>query len=169
MPRMTDLVKEKVVTLFEEKHYSCNMIAKEVGFSRGGIKKFLNLAGYDTSKAIGRHMKVECLNCGETFDLPTCRGRKARFCSTKCYFEYIRDGEYKPWRQGQRIARAILRTYVSRMFGKNQGFVSHHKDGDDSHNEFNNLMAFPDQSNHLAYHRHHRVACVLLDGASLLK
>ena len=159
--------RDLVVKLFADDHWSCNMIAKEVGFTRNSVWKFLNHAGYDTTKAVGRHMTIECLNCGNKMDVTSALGRKKKYCSLKCYYEWVKDGEYRPWRHGQRIAREILRPYVHRLFGKNQDFVSHHEDGDDTHNELRNMKAFPDQSNHLAYHRHHRIACILIDGNTL--
>jgi hypothetical protein len=164
---MTNLEREKAINLFADQHYSCNMIAKALGYSRAGIKKFLNHAGYDTSKSIARNMTIECLNCGKKVTKPTCIGRKTKYCSSGCYYEFMKDGEYKPYRQGQRIGRAMLQPYISRYFGKNQKFVVHHKDGDDHNNNFNNLIAFYSQSDHLAYHRKHRIVSALIDGSNI--
>ena len=167
MNRMTPETKDSITQLFSEKHWSCNMISKKTGFSRQGIKKFLNRAGYDTSKAIGRHVTFQCPNCGKTTDRRSCefRPRKSHYCSTKCYYEFITELSYKPWRPGQRIARAMLRPLVEKLLGPIP-FVSHHKDGNEKENKMSNLMALPDTSNHLAYHRHHRIVSVLIDGAN---
>jgi hypothetical protein len=168
MPRMTDAQKTEIVTLFTDHLHSCNQISQKFQFSRTAIKKFLNNAGYDTSKAKARNVTMSCKNCNKIFKKPTSivKRHKPTFCSMKCYYEYIKDGEYKPWRHGQRIARAIMEPTITLIYGPNQQFVCHHKDGDDSNNHPNNILAFPNQSSHLAYHRNHKIVSILLDGAN---
>lgn len=166
MPRLSPDQKNEIASLFSEKHWSCNMIAKKLNFSRAGIKKFLNSSGYDTSKKNARNFSFSCINCGSLKTLPACKARKSKYCSMKCYYEFIKDGDYKPWRHGQRIARMILQPLILSIFGPNQEFVCHHKDGNDENNKNSNLLAFPDQSNHLHYHRKSKIASVLLDMAN---
>ena len=166
MPKLSPSNKDEIVDLFTIKHWSCNMISKKIGFSRCGIKKFLNLAGYDTSKSSARNMTIECLNCGKKITLPTCQGRTHKYCSQKCYYEYIKEFTYIPWRQGQRAGRAMLSPIITKIFGPEQKFVTHHKDGNDTNCKMSNLLAFPDQQNHYSYHRKTKISSILIDGSN---
>ena len=102
--RMSDIQRKEALSLYLEKHWSCNMIAKELGFSRAGIKKFLNRVDIDTTS---RRIKLSCINCGKELERVSCRVRQSKhsFCNKICYFDWLRRQTYNPWRHGQRIAR----------------------------------------------------------------
>lgn len=125
-------------------------IAVEYGMSRQGIHKLLRKEGVDTTKHL---IKVTCCACGKEMERPKCqvRNRKRLFCSDDCYKAYLNsigDG-YRPWRQGQRVARNI----VSKVFKLEEGHVVHHIDKNNWNNELPNLMVLRNQGDHVRLHR----------------
>jgi len=65
---------------------------------------------------------------------------------------FLRDNgkDYKPCRQGQRIARAN----VEKIYGElPSGSVVHHIDGNTKNNDLSNLILFAAQKDHLKWHR----------------
>lgn len=71
------------------------------------------------------------------------------YCRLKCYYTHRMNPNYVPWRQGQRIARRVLRDAgVILPFQ----CVVHHHDGNNRNNALINLAVFASQSDHLRYH-----------------
>jgi hypothetical protein len=138
----------KVPEMFTKQLMSCNQIAKTMKVSRQTIWKFLRSHGIDTSK--GKTFVI-CNQCGISFKKTRCRIRNNihNFCSRSCYFEYIKNPNYNPHRQGQRIARQV---FEKEICFTHDWFI-HHNDGNNKNNEINNLWAFKTQTDHMRYHR----------------
>jgi endogenous inhibitor of DNA gyrase (YacG/DUF329 family) len=145
--------RKQVDTIIED--YTINLkpmvsIAKDYGMTRQAIHKLLRKEGVDTTK---HPIKVTCCACGKETERPRCqvRNRKRLFCSDDCYKAYLNsigDG-YRPWRQGQRVARNI----VSKVFELQEGHVVHHIDKNNWNNELANLMVLSNQGDHVRLHR----------------
>lgn len=148
MARKTIDAKE-AVKLWVNEHYSANMIAKRMGFSRAGVVKCLNHNGIDTAKA--NRVQVQCSQCGTPIKMTKTRARAVGkpYCSTECYHAAIHNASYAPWKQGQRIARSMVEAEIPLMPGN----VVHHEDGDNHNNNLDNLMVFASQAEHMRYHR----------------
>lgn len=129
------------------------------GKRKGRYKKF-QTPSEDSELNITRHLSdvIDGLRCA----LPSCgkplppklrsqvRGRR-HFCSREHYWESVRKrgANYRPHRQGQRIARAA----VSKYFALKQGHIVHHRDGNNRNNSLSNLAVFSSQAQHMAFHR----------------
>ena len=77
--------------------------------------------------------------------------RAPRIYATRdCYYRHVtRAGRTDGWRQGMRLARAV----VTRYFDIQPEHVVHHEDRDQHNNEPTNLWIFASQGDHLRYHR----------------
>ena len=136
------------------KDYTVNLIpmktiAIKYGVTRQAIHKLIRKEGVDTSNT---KIKVTCCSCGEEIERPRCqvRNRKRIFCSPECYTSFLRArSEYKPWRQGQRIARVK----IAEVFPLTDTNVVHHIDGNNWNNTVDNLMVFANQGDHIRFHR----------------
>lgn len=141
---------QHLVVLFTREHLNLRQIAARVGMSHTAVSKRLHKAG--VSASAGTQPTLECEFCGRPYRVPRCRARKSRFCTPECYHASLESSGYKPWRHGQRLARAIIAQY--HRF--NEGEIVHHVDGDDRNNDLANLEVYASQSDHLATHRDHR-------------
>jgi hypothetical protein len=131
--------------------YSLQMISDEIGFSRQGIKKALNLAGVDTSKD-ATWQNLECPQCGEMFKKSRALTRNhpgKMYCNSKCYYDSIHNPNFVQWRHGTRIARDVISEYMDIP----DMAVAHHEDGNERNNDVRNLMLFANQSDHGKWHR----------------
>lgn len=139
---------EGVVVLWGDDLYTLQMIADLYGVSRQGVKKFLNRRGIDTGY---RKLVVVCDGCGVEFEKSRCHVRKNRFnyCSLVCYVESMEKPDYNVNRQGQRDARRLVKS----MFPLEPDHVVHHKDGDTTNNDVDNLLVFANHSDHMRWHR----------------
>ena len=131
---------------------SAASIAQRYGVTRQGIHKLLHRNGVETPKRSA--MKVSCAACGKEIVRHKCeiRKRKNLFCSVECYYAFLdasQNGQYKYWRNGQRIARSV----VSKRFPLKPGYVVHHIDRNTYNNTIQNLMVFANQGDHVRYHR----------------
>ncbi len=147
------------------KLYSLQMIADVYGVSRAGVKKFLNRHGVDTRK---RKFEVICNQCNEAFLKQRCQIRANRFnyCTSVCYIESMRNPEYNPNRQGQVVARRLVKS----LFPLDPENIVHHKDGDTANNDPANQMVFRNHSEHMRWHRGDRsLVKPLWDGAGILQ
>lgn len=142
-------IEEKALDLWSN-HFTLQMIADVYGVSRVAVKGYLNRRGVDTGKNGG--IEVVCDNCGTPFKKPRCQIRKniKNYCCSGCYHESIKNPEYMQNRQGQRVARRIVRECGYMLLSQE---VVHHKDGDNLNNDPYNLMVFKDQGDHMRWHR----------------
>ncbi len=158
---------QDVVVLSTIQHLSPSQIAPIAGVSRQAVWKILQNEGVNTSKGPGgaTRVKYECDFCGKPFEMTRARWRNSmkHFCSTTCYFASLENPRYHPWRQGQRLARAI----ISQYFEIPEGAVIHYKDGDERNNNLSNLAVYASQGDHMANHRNNHKSQPLWDGASL--
>jgi hypothetical protein len=138
----------ELIVMWEERRLSLAQIGREIGMSRQGVAKRLNKAGISTAK--GKRWSVSCALCGVEFELARNRIRRGpkHFCTREHALAWLRNPDYKPWRQGTRIARER----VSKYFWLEPGYVVHHKDGNNRNNVLSNLAVFASQSDHLKHH-----------------
>ncbi len=140
---------QDVVVMYTAQHLSSCEIQRLIGMSRTGIMKRLRKAGVTTNQ--GEWVNVACDFCGGQYRLVRSRWRKAEkhYCKTECYYAALENPGYHPWRQGQRLARAI----ISQYFTLQENNVIHHKDGDNRNNDRSNLAVYQSQSDHMNHHR----------------
>lgn len=147
------LKPQDVVGLSIIQHLSPAQIAPMAGVSRQTVWKILKEQGINTSKGPGgaTRVKYDCDFCGQPSEMTRARWRRniKHYCSTECYFASLENPGYHPWKQGQRLARAI----VSQYFPIPEKAVVHHKDGDNRNNDRSNLAVYASQDNHMNHHR----------------
>ncbi len=141
-------IDETSIGMFRDDLMSMEQIGNFFNVSRQAVKKFLNKCGVNTSKG---QFFIICDNCGTKKFKPRnqIRGKVHRFCSEKCYFEFLNNPLYKQSRQGQRIGRKE----IEKKFGYIPEFVIHHKDSNDLNNDLSNLILFKSHSDHMKFHR----------------
>ncbi|MEM2946785.1 MAG: AsnC family protein [Candidatus Bathyarchaeia archaeon] len=142
---------DELVTLYTVHHLTMEQIGEICGVTRQAIWRRLKKMGVKAED--GEWVKFKCEICGKDVKLRRCefRYRSPRFCSPDCYFKAIRNPNYKPWRQGGRIAREVVSKYFD--ISKYPNAVIHHKDGNNRNNSCSNLVVFASQADHMAYHR----------------
>ena len=144
---------QDIVVLYTVQHLSCSGISKLSGITRQEVWKILRSEGINTSKGKdgGTRVAVNCDFCGKEIQITRFKWRRSakHFCSNACYFASIENPGYHPWRQGQRLARAI----ISQYFTLQEGNIVHHKDGDNRNNDRSNLAVYQSQANHMNHHR----------------
>ncbi len=160
------LKPQDIVVLATVQHLSPAMIAPIAGISRQAVWKILRDQGVNTSKGTGgaTRVKYECSFCGKPCETERQRFRDSinHYCSKECYYADIENQNYHPWKQGRRLARAI----VSQHFHLKDGNVVHHKDGDNRNNDRSNLAVYRSQADHVSSHRGGK-ARPIWDGADL--
>uniref|UniRef100_A0A6H2A343 Putative homing endonuclease n=1 Tax=viral metagenome TaxID=1070528 RepID=A0A6H2A343_9ZZZZ len=148
---MYNHIDKRAIDLWVNSLYSLRMIGSELGVSAAGVKKYLNRHGIATG---GGALLTVCGNpgCGKEFSKARCylRIRKRNFCSDICYYEVLGSSGYQASRQGQRVARRLVRECG---FSLEDGHVVHHRDGDCDNNDLGNLLVFSSQSDHMRWHR----------------
>ena len=130
----------------------------------------MNAQGIDTSKQNAAWVKVRCYQCGKVFKEKRCvflRSNK-HFCSQRCYFKYLKSSSYIQWRQGQRIARRVIKSFWPEIDILYPNWVVHHIDGNCHNNDISNLMAFVSQADHLRWHRSDNKPKPIFDGPKLV-
>lgn len=123
-------------------------IADKCGKTRQRVWQLLKEYGLHNKNRIAR----KCIGCGVNFEVVRSRVRigGGKYHSEQCYHDHRASLGYDPSRQGQRIGRKVIEDYLG--FALPIGFIVHHEDGNQSHNEIENLWVFPSQSEHLKYH-----------------
>lgn len=123
-------------------------IATRYGVTRQRIDQIRAASGC-TARKLG--VKRRCAQCRKCVYKQRSRAdRTARsFCSQRCYMRFIARPEYEQNRQGQRQARALVRSW----FLLRDEHVVHHVDGDNTNNGLSNLMVFASQGDHMRWHR----------------
>ena len=152
---------QDVVSLYTVDHLTMQEIADRFNVTRAAISKRIRKAGITTHA--GTWVKAECSFCGSMFEKrrKTWRIRKHHFCRPACYFAYRENPGYKPWRQGQRLARAL----VSQYFAIPEGAIVHHKDTNQRNNNLDNLAVYLSQSDHLKHHHGNSAHAPIWDGS----
>lgn len=145
--RLTQRQRSEIVQLYRKAMVS--EIAAMFCVSRVTVFKVVRAAGVDTSRA---PVSVECSRCGTKFTRRRWSVARSRslFCSAACYRLALKDTAYRPNRNGQRVARTVVRAYFP---GLSTLQVVHHVDGDCKNNRAENLMVFRNQADHLRWHR----------------
>ena len=152
---------QDIVVMFTRDHLTLRQIAAKVGMTHAGVWKRLRAAGIE--REAGTWVRVSCSFCGNPTRKHRASWRKTEkhYCREACYYADLESSGYKPWRQGQRLARAI----VSQYFSIPEGAVVHHKDGDNRNNDRANLAVYAGNGDHVRAHRTTKPVVVLWDGA----
>lgn len=147
---------QHLVAMYTNQHLTLRQIGATVGMSAPGVRKRLLKAG--VSKLDGTWVASVCELCGKDFKKLRSKWRltKGSYCTNECYYASRENPGYKPWRQGQRIARAIVSQYIK----LEPEWVVDHRDGDNRNNNRDNLRVYASQSDHLKMHHGGNVAPV---------
>ena len=150
---------QDVVVRYTKLHQTMEEIGQHYGVTRQAILKHLRKAGVSSQE--GERVNVECSMCGKEFSVTRKRWKQTEkyHCSNDCYILRRSSPEYMPWRQGTRLARAL----VSQYFPLRPEHIVHHEDKNQRHNQLENLRVFANQSDHLKYH-HGRAVEPIWDG-----
>ncbi len=142
--------KELLEKMYLVEHLTMAQIGERLGCTRQNVYHHLRRFKVDCTSA--ERFVVTCDVCGK--DYSTTRGRYKstvrHFCSKACYVKYLRNDEYRVWRQGQRIARNEMESFLGRSL--KDGEVVHHIDGNNENNDIGNLKLFSSHGEHLAHH-----------------
>lgn len=141
---------QDIVVMYTVQHLSSGDIQKITGLSRTAIMNRLHKAIRPDVKLSGR-VDTICDYCGAEIKIIRSRWRKSKnhYCNKECYFASLENPNYKPYRNGQRLARAV----VAQHFDLQPDHIVHHKDGDNRNNDRSNLLVFASQSDHMAFER----------------
>ena len=156
---------EEIKSLYLTHHLAPAQIAILAGVTRQAIWKALKKEGVDTSKDKGCNIECTCDYCGKPIKKTRAYWRRhsQHFCCDEHYYASRCNPNYSQWRQGQRLARAI----VSQYFRLEKENVVHHKNGDNRNNDKSNLAIFLNQSEHMRYHHGKSKVNPIWDGSSL--
>lgn len=143
------IIDDRAIVLWQEDLYSLQMIGDFFGVSRQAVMKYLRKHGIDTGS--GGRVEVSCDYCGKVFKKPRAyvRARRKNYCSSGHYYAAIHNSDYFPNRQGQRVARRVVKWF----YPLGESDIVHHIDGDTTNNEIANLMVFRSNSDHMRWHR----------------
>lgn len=137
-----------MVTLYTEHHLTMEEIGRIVGISKTAVMKRLRKVGITRQQ--GERVVRPCAYCGVEVNRPRSQGlRKDNlFCCTEHYYASRENPQYQQWRQGGRLARAI----VSQHYLLSPIEVVHHVDGNQRNNDLMNLEVYASNADHLAKH-----------------
>ena len=139
---------QDLVVLYTVKHLTMEEIGRLVGMTRQGVRKRLHRAGI--TRQDGERVICLCAYCGVEVNKSRSqvRGRSLSYCSNEHYYASRENPGYQQWRQGGRLARAI----VAQHYPLNREEVVHHVDGNQRHNNLDNLEVYASQADHMAKH-----------------
>jgi hypothetical protein len=89
--------KERILSLFHDKHYSMNMIGKEFGVSRQAIQQMFKSWGVDTTDAAWVWVTCSYDKCANRYKIPRSVARRKEekgdknFCTKECYNKWFRQ------------------------------------------------------------------------------
>ena len=163
MLKLSRLDGDRIIELYTRDHLTVRQIAERFRVSGAAISYRLRSRGIVGQD--GTWVDIACDYCGAELRVRRARWRKQGhfYCCTEHYYAVRGGAGYKPWRQGQRLARAIVAQY----FNLQPEHVVHHEDKDNANNDRNNLKVFTSQSEHLKYHHGKKTIIPLWDGAKL--
>jgi hypothetical protein len=147
-PPQRDTVTPRIIALYCEQHLTVREIGRVVGLSGQAVHRRLQRAGITREQ--GERIVGPCAYCGVEVNRPRSRGfrREAMYCTAEHYYASRGNPAFRPWRQGGRLARAI----VSQHYPLSPVEVVHHVDGDQRHNDLANLEVYASHADHLAAH-----------------
>jgi hypothetical protein len=147
--------RQELEELYLRRHLTMDEIGKMYGKTRQCIYLWVKKLGLE--KRYAEKFKVKCDKCGKEYETHRGRYRKSstHYCSIECYLSDRKNTHYKPHRNGQREARAIMSKHIGRALTKDE--IVHHIDGNCSNNSIDNLVLFPSQSAHFKWHHSLRI------------
>lgn len=162
--RQGKIKTQDIVVMIQKQGLKVDQVAKLLGMSRQAIWKRMRKAGVTSRSFVW--IEFICAFCGTTNKRRRRQAQRSEdnYCNQECYFADLESPGYAQWRQGSRIARAIVAQYVNPI---PVGAIVHHKDGNDRNNDRSNLMLLASQADHIAIHRSRKSVNILWDGANL--
>ena len=162
MSRRNQVDPLQVVVWYTKDHLTMEQIGRLIGKTRQRVCQVLKQAGITASQ--GTWVSRACGFCGVEIKVRRVLARKntESFCHAEHYYASRENPSYRPWKQGQRLARAI----VSQHFTLLPGHVVHHKDSDNHNNNRENLMVFASNAEHIAHHHGKSAVVPLWDGVA---
>ena len=126
---------EDLVKMYTEDHLTLRKIGSKVGMSAVAVHKRLKKVGVTGDD--GEWVTRECAFCGDKIRKHRSLSKRhpRSFCNSACYHASMESPGYKPWRGGQRLARAL----ISKYFKVEPDMVIHFKDGDSRNHDIANL------------------------------
>ena len=128
------------------------VLGAAAGISRVAIWKRIR-AAMPPEQRRRRVLVRHCAQCGQLVRRARWRVRAQRtgrvYCCPACYYAHRRT-HYRPWRQGQRLARRLVAAHLNRPLAP--GETIHHHNGQHADNRLENLALFASQAEHLSYH-----------------
>jgi hypothetical protein len=149
--RKNGVKTEYLVELYTKRGLTLRQIGMQVGMSHAGVRVRLKKAGVEDSR-----IEVNCGYCGVRFRQVRSRWRKRlkeSYCSAEHYYAARENPDFMEWRQGSRLARAV----VAQHFELEKEHRVHHVDSDQRNNDLVNLWVFASQSDHLKWHHYGNV------------
>ncbi len=147
-PKPRLISTQKIITAFTEQHLTMRQIGKLYNLSAPAISKRLQKAGITSDK--GEWINTKCSFCSKPLQVPRHKWKKFtnHYCNTDCRALDLSSPESIKLKQGQRLARVIIRTYFPDIQPENPIL---HKDGNDFNNDRANLLVFKNQAELMAY------------------
>lgn len=143
--KLGEVERREVVELYRS-GVRVGEIANRYGVATKTVQRLARRAGEGRPARKG---VVRCSNCGIAVERYFRFRTRDKFCKSACYYEKLKNPEYRRDVYGMRQARKV----VGRYFRLEGGMVVHHVDGDNRNNELGNLMVFASQGDHLVWHR----------------
>jgi len=138
----------EAVRLFTQEHLTMRQVGDRFGASGASVWKVLHRAGI--RRQDGERATVTCDHCHRSFVCVRSRWRRGqRFCSSTCYFAFLKNPAFIQWRQGLRIARKV----VAQHFDLLPEHTVHHADSNQCNNKIHNLWVFASKRDHHRFER----------------
>lgn len=151
MTKHTPISKEILIDLYLNQHLTLQEIADKYYITRQCICKKIKSFQIDTTTA--ESFNTTCGYCYKEFPIKRKRYKinAINYCTKKCYHAHRKStGNYKQWRQGQRIARKVVEQLIGRpLLPKAE---VHFIDNNNKNTNPDNLILFPSHSEHLKHH-----------------
>lgn len=161
MPR-NDVSSETLAALYTVEHLTMAELGARYNMTRSAVQRRLKRIG--VTREQGTWVNRTCGHCGTALRVRRQHFRRSRvsYCHAVCYYAHLEaQSTYRPWRNGQRVARAA----VAPFFALTPEQVVHHVDGDNHNNALANLAVYASQGDHMKHHRGGR-ATPLWEGAT---
>lgn len=133
------------VFALRRKGWTLQRLADRYSCSKAAVWHYLHRTRCRTNQA--RIPKSCACGCGRLH-------LRRKFATVECYYKTVMAtismAPYVEWRQGQRIARHVVR---ATGFDLQPKHVVHHVDRDCRHNAASNLWVFASHGEHMSFHR----------------
>ena len=150
----------QVVVWYTREHLTMQQIGVLIGRTRARVCQILKREGIVASQ--GTWVDRVCAYCGVAMKVRRVLARRnvESFCHAEHFYASRENPTYHPWRQGQRLARAVVSQYFTLL----PGHIVHHKDGDNRNNDRSNLAVYASHGDHITHHHGKKTVAPIWDG-----